>query len=159
MDSDVTLLCAVFYTPIISFPKWSKIHDSYSEGDAVGNNSKKLKREFFLLSESGKQKLGTGVGKDMRSSQRFLKPPWTQLGRTEPWLAWTKQPEVCCPAPQKPNYRKKGFPSACKSLTFSAVCNFTTQPNVLFNTKSTWSREPKGSPFVPSQQSPSSRMS
>lgn len=30
----------------------------------MGNNSKKLKREFFLLSESGKPKLGTGVGED-----------------------------------------------------------------------------------------------
>lgn len=62
------------------------------------------------------------------------------------------------PSTTKPNYRKKGFPSACKSLTFSAVCNFITQHNVLFNTKSTWPREPKGSPFVPSQQSPSSCM-
>lgn len=59
----------------------------------------------------------------------------------------------------KPNHTKKDFSSQLlELLVFPVVYNFIMKYDILFNTKSTWTGEQKGSNFVPGQHSHSSGM-
>lgn len=157
------IVCSLLHT--VSFSKWNKIYDKVVLKETHWAIIEKAEERFlfsFFLSESGKHKLGMGmgVGRDRRSFQRFLRSPWKQPGRAEHLPGKGEEARGWMPSIKRnPIHRNRAFFLCARPWhALPCVTLFITQHSILFNTKSTCSREQKGSSFVRSGQSHSSRL-